>query len=309
MWEIAEGIELDRPPGDAHVHTLDDLLEWIAIELSNAVLRRLGHGLYRAYVDEAEELVVVRGRIDLRRALQHPWRVALPCEFQELTTNITDNQILLAGLLASSYTVRKAVTLSMLRKSWWLCLRSGVTPRAVSAGDCIDRTYNRLNSDYERLHWLCYFVLSGTVPTHEAGPAKLQAFVIQMPELFERFVAVWLMRNLPSPMRCERQMHLPLDSHLEFVADLVITGADKHPIAVLDTKYKIAQEPEAADIEQVVAYAQHLGCHEAILIYPTREHRPINIPVGDIRVRSLAYPLDGDLDVAGKELLDHLQLA
>jgi len=308
MWEIAEGIQLDRPPGDVHVQTLEDSLDWIAAELSNGVLRRLGQGLYRTYVNEADELPVVRGRVDLRAALQRPWRVALPCEFQELTTNITDNQILLAGLLASSYTARKAATLSALRKSWWLCLRSGVTPRVVSASDCVGRSYNRLNSDYERLHWLCHFVLSGTVPTHTEGLAKLQAFVIQMPRLFERFVAAWLLRNLPSSLRCERQKHLPLDQHLEFIADLVITGSDKAPIAVLDTKYKVDLEPSPADIGQVVAYAQHLGCHDAVLVYPSRDHRTIDIPIGDIRVRSLAYPLDGDLDAAGKKLIVDLHL-
>ena len=308
MWEIAEDIRLEHPPGDVGLQTLEDLLDWIAVELSNGVLRRLGQGLYRAYVDEVEELPALRGRLDLMAALRRPWRVALPCEFQDLTTNVADNQILLAGLHASSYTARKATTLSRLRRAWWLCLRSGVTPHDVSPDDCIGRTYNRLNSDYERLHWLCHFILSGTAPSHEAGSAKLQAFIIQMPKLFERFVAAWLKRNLPMPMQCQRQVHLALDQHLEFIADLVIRGGDEKPVAVLDTKYKIDVEPNPADIGQVVAYAQHLDCTEAILVYPTIDHRPIDIAVGDIHVRSLAYPLDGDLDRAGQGLIDHLQL-
>ena len=308
MWEIANGIRLDRPPGDVGVQTLEDLLDWIAAELARGVLRRLGQGLYRAYVDVEEELSVLRGRLDLRAALARPWRVALPCQFQELTADVADNQILLAGLQASSYTTRKPLTLSKLRQSWWLCLRSAVTPRDVSPRDCVGRTYHRLNSDYERLHWLCHFILSGTVPTHETGPAKLQAFIIQMPKLFERFVAAWLKQNLPSSLRCESQIHLALDQRLEFIADLVIRDDDDKPVAVLDTKYKIDREPDPADIGQVVAYAQHLGCPQAILLYPTSDHRPVDIAVRDIRVRSLAYPLDGDLDVAGKQLIGRLQL-
>jgi 5-methylcytosine-specific restriction enzyme subunit McrC len=309
MWEVAEGIKLDRPPGDVAVQTLEDLLDWLAVELCNGVLRRLGQGLYRAYVNEADELAALRGRVDLRAALRRPWRVALPCEFQELTTDVVDNQILLAGLQASSYMARKPATLALVRRSWWLCLRSGVTPRDVSPSDCMGRTYNRLNSDYERLHWLCHFILSGTAPTHAAGSAKLQAFIIQMPKLFERFVAAWLKRNLPMPMNCHHQVHLALDQHLEFIADLVISGGDEEPLAVLDTKYKIDAEPKLADIAQVVAYAQRLDCTEAILVYPTRDHQSINIAVGDIHVRSVAYPLDGDLDLGGQMLIDQLQLA
>jgi hypothetical protein len=109
-------------------------------------------------------------------------------------------------------------------------------------------------------------------------------------------------------MHCQRQVHLALDQHLEFIADLVISGGDAMPVAVLDTKYKIDMEPNPADIGQVVAYAQHLGCTEAVLVYPTRDHHPIDIAVGDIHVRSLAYPLDGDLDLGGQALIDQLQL-
>lgn len=188
-------------------------------------------------------------------------------------------------------------------------MRSAVTPRNVSPGDCVGRSYHRLNSDYERLHWLCHFILSGTVPTHEAGDAKLQAFIIQMPKLFETFVAAWLKRNLPAPLRCGSQIHLALDQRIEFIADLVIRDAHDKPVAVLDTKYKIERDPDPADIAQVVAYAEHLGCPEAILLYPTSDHRPVDIQVGGVRVRSLPFPLDDDLDSAGHELVDRMHLA
>jgi 5-methylcytosine-specific restriction enzyme subunit McrC len=309
MWAIAEGVSLDQPPGEVGVQTLEDLLDWIAAELARGALRRLGRGLYRAYVDVEDELTVLRGRLDLRAKLARPWRVELPCEFQELTADVAENQILLAGLLASAYTTRGAQTLSEVRKSWWLCMRSGVSPRDVAPGECVGRTYSRLNSDYERLHWLSHFILSGTVPTHEPGQSKLRAFIIQMPRLFERFVAAWLKRNLPTPLHCEAQIHLPLDRRIEFIADLVIRDADERPLAVLDTKYKIDTDPAAADIAQVVAYAEHLGCPEAVLLYPTRQHRPIDIPVGGVRVRSLAFPLDSDLDSAGTELVERLRFA
>jgi 5-methylcytosine-specific restriction enzyme subunit McrC len=309
MWERAENVRLDRPPGDVALETVEDLLEWIGSQLGKGVLHRLGRGLYRTYIDIADELSVVRGRIDLRSTLRRPWRVLLPCEFQELTADIPDNQILLAGLVASSFLVHKPAIVSQVRRGRWQCLRSGITPLSVEPIECVGRIYNRLNADYERLHWLCHFVLSGTVPTHEAGHAKLQAFIIEMPRLFEKFVATWLAKHVPAPMRCERQVRLPLDGSLEFIADLVIRGSNGKPAVVLDTKYKIGSGPDPADVGQVVAYAQHLGCSDAVLIYPNKNHRPIDIQVGDIRVRTLAYALDGDLDANGSELMAQLALA
>jgi 5-methylcytosine-specific restriction enzyme subunit McrC len=308
MWAIAEDVKIEQPPGDVGVQTLEDLLDWIAAELARGALHRLGRGLYRAYVDVEDELSTLRGRLDLRAKLMRPWRVELPCEFQELTADVAENQILMAGLFASAYMVLGAQILSEVRKSWWLCLRSGVSPSAVSPDECVGRTYSRLTSDYERLHWLSHFMLSGTAPTHEAGEAKLRAFIIQMPRLFERFVAAWLKRNLRAPLRCESQIHLALDRRIEFIADLVIRGSGDQPRAVLDTKYKIDRDPEPADIAQVVAYAEHLGCPEAILLYPTRNHRPVDIQVGGVRVRSLPFPLDDDLDSAGNELVERLHL-
>src|SRR5258708_24594406 len=102
MWEIANGIRLDRPPGDVGVQTLEDLLDWIAAELAKGVLRRLGQGLYRAYVDIEDELSVLRGRLDLRAALARPWRVALPRHYQELNADVAGNPNVVAGPSAAA---------------------------------------------------------------------------------------------------------------------------------------------------------------------------------------------------------------
>jgi 5-methylcytosine-specific restriction enzyme subunit McrC len=42
-----------------------------------------------------------------------------------------------------------------------------------------------------------------------------------------------------------------------------------------------------------------MGCQEAILIYPSSLPRPFEARVGDIRVRSLSFSLDGDVDESG----------
>jgi hypothetical protein len=45
-----------------------------------------------------------------------------------------------------------------------------------------------------------------------------------------------------------------------------------------------------------------------VLIYPPRDVHSVDFPVGDIRVRTVAYALDGQLDSNGHEFLGNLGL-
>ena len=56
---------------------------------------------------------------------------------------------------------------------------------------------------------------------------------------------------------------------------------------------------ESLSMALVVAYAEAKGCNEAILVYPGPLTAPIDTKVGDIRVRSLAFSVSGDLDEQG----------
>lgn len=82
--------------------------------------------------------------------------------------------------------------------------------------------------------------------------------------------------------------------------------AKTEPLCVLDTKYKAASMPTSDDLAQVVAYAEAKGCNEAILVYPGPLTAPIVAKVGDIRVRSLAFSVSGDLDQQGYAFLQKM---
>jgi len=91
---------------------------------------------------------------------------------------------------------------------------------------------------------------------------------------------------------------------LHFNIDLVLYDLKlDQALCVLDTKYKTTRTPSADDVAQVVAYAEAKGCHEALLVYPTSEIEPLDERVGNIRVRSVSFSLDGDLEMAGNEFL------
>jgi fructoselysine-6-P-deglycase FrlB-like protein len=65
------------------------------------------------------------------------------------------------------------------------------------------------------------------------------------------------------------------------------------------TQSIVPPSPSTDDVSQVVAYAEAKGCQEAVLVYPIPLRRPLDTRIGKIRVRTLAFRLDGDLDTNG----------
>ena len=61
-------------------------------------------------------------------------------------------------------------------------------------------------------------------------------------------------------------------------------------------------------LSQAVTYAVVKGCKDAILVYPQDLESGLNERLGDIRVRSLAFKIDGDLESAGRSFIERLGL-
>ena len=103
-------------------------------------------------------------------------------------------------------------------------------------------------------------------------------------------------------------MDLTEAGDLKFRIDLVLYDAKSgDPVMVLDTKYKSPEAPSTDDIGKITAYAVSKGCSEAVLIYPGSLAKPVDTSMGGgIRVRSLAFALDGHLGAAGIRFLEKL---
>jgi len=78
-------------------------------------------------------------------------------------------------------------------------------------------------------------------------------------------------------------------------------------VLVLDAKYKAPDAPSMADIAQVIAYAEAVGCQRAALVYPKLLSRPIRESVGAIGVESLVFDVSGSLEEGGARLLEVIE--
>ena len=116
----------------------------------------------------------------------------------------------------------------------------------------------------------------------------------------------WLKAHLPDAISLLSQERAYLDetSGLYFDIDLVLRDTTTGEIlCVMDTKYKDAATPATDDVAQIVAYAEKMGCQDAILVYPRGLSQSFEARVGDIRVRSLPFSLDSDVDEAGHRFM------
>ncbi len=286
---------------------IEDLCDLLARQLARRIRQRTQQGLFATYLPETARLAAVRGRVDWPRAARSPWQPRLPCCYTTRSADIPDNQILLWTLhhLRRTRHLLQPPTQAELRAAH-RGLQSTISLVPYTAEACRDRAYHRLNEDYRLLHALCHFFLAGLSPGQVWGDRAALPFLVNTATLYENFVAYWLQANLPAAYQ------LKIQEAYRFTAtyriDLVIYDrATQQPLAVLDTKYKVAP-PSAQDIGQIIAYAHFKQVPRAILIYPQLPDQAIDRMSHDIRVQAVAFQLESDLEVAGFAMLRALDL-
>jgi 5-methylcytosine-specific restriction enzyme subunit McrC len=296
--------------GLTECQSLKDFYERLASVLAHRVLDRGRKGFYRAYLSETDRLPYVCGRVDMQQVVQTPWAVRLRCQYEEHTADIEENQILVWTLsrIARSGMCTERV-LPTVRQAY-RALQGFARPQPCSPQACVGRLYNRLSEDYKPLHALCRFFLEHSGPSHEVGERTMLPFLVNMARLYELFVAEWLKQHLPQDqvrLRAQERVTIGAEQALHFNIDLTLYDVETNrALCVLDTKYKVPEKPSSTDVSQVVTYAEIKGCQDAILIYPTLQNKPLDAPAGRIRVRSLAFSIDGDLEQAGQAFVQEL---
>jgi len=287
------------------------------------VLQRCQQGIYREYRAVTEPLPYVRGRLELASMLRKSEREPPICHYEEQSADIEDNQILTwalyrilkSGLCTNPYTdpYTERETLPTVRRAYrQMRLMTTLKPYTVQA--CQARHYHRLNEDYQMLHGLAAFFLDESGPSHEMGGQTMVPFLVDMARLYERFVARWLAhwlkQHLGPEFRVQAQERQPIGNNasIYFNIDLTIYNSRSGQVRwVMDTKYKLPTATlSTSDIAQAIAYAQVKGASETILIYPAPIPQPLDIQSENIRIRSLTFSLNGDLEEAGHSFLKTL---
>lgn len=153
------------------------------------------------------------------------------------------------------------------------------------------------------MHGVCRFILE--------GDRSFMPFEVNMPRLFETFVAEWLRVNaLPGmTVRCQHKARLVANYEMEIRVDILICDkSSQKPVAVLDTKYKASELPAQDDITQIAFYAGELQVDHGMFVYPASVAKPFKmVHANKITIESLAFDIGQSLDAAGSVFLDSLK--
>ena len=316
MLEVAYDLQsFELLKGETTIVSLEELFERVVSILARRVLDRVRRGLYQEYVEHVDDLIYVRGRIDMRGNLRNVTRKnpAVRCRFEDLTSELEDNEILLWTLfVASRFRLRRPEVVEQVRRAY-RAMAGSIPLAEKSPQSCIERFYTRLNDDYQPMHGLSRLLLDHAGPHLAEGNRTFIPFCLDMPTLFESFVAKWLTSHLPHDLEALPQFSAKLRANVPLRFDIDVLIRDrrtKRPMAVLDTKYKVAERLQEADIQQVVAYATRMGVRHAFLVYPSCAGAGVEAMVGpgaealdskSVQVRSLVFDIGFDLEESGSQ--------
>jgi len=273
FYMLAVAFNLPSPFRDelAKYAQLDEILEFVVSFFADLVERRLDQGLYRSYVEQEDNLTMVRGRIlfaeDVRR--NYVLRHRTYSRYTEFSWDIPENQIIRqVTYLLGGWELRWNLRRRLHRLDGAL---AEIKPVNLPASIISRFQYNRLNEDYRQLHQFCRLFLEGASLWEESGPFDFQTFLIDMNKLFERFVAQILLERALDDMVIDDQVpvYLGYKQKVLMRPDIVVREGET-VVVVADCKYKRLEPDEFKnhDIYQMLAYCTATRVQRGLLIYP-----------------------------------------
>ena len=223
----------------------------------------------------------MRGRIRFGDQIRRRFDIPLPVEvgFDDFTEDIEENRLLRTALHALG---RMPVRSPRARRSV-RALRpafAAVEPGSYGRGAVPEITYTRLNEHYRPAVELARLIIESSSLELGRGEVAGTAFMIDMNEVFERFLRSALRTALrlrePQWPEGDRERRLTLDAagEVHLIPDLMWRGEwSREPIFVGDAKYKRlapARWPHA-DLYQMLAYCTAADLPSGLLVYAAGE--------------------------------------
>ena len=171
----------------------------------------LARGLYHSYRERHDRLVALRGRLDVARQLAQPG-IAVPtaCQFTEFTVNLLENSYLKAAVSRSLRVdgVQPADRHRLMRHLVALKDVGDVRHRPTDV-DYLE--FTRLNEHYKPALGLARLVLENLSLRDAVGEIEASSFMLDMNELFERFVTERLRQAVRGRLDVKAQHRSHLD--------------------------------------------------------------------------------------------------
>lgn len=258
------------------------------------------HGMVRRYEVHEDNLVVLRGRLNVGQQVRH--NLARPdrlhCTFDEFTADNALNRVLKATLRVLVKVVKGSATSRSVSELLFCFQEVGdVSPGTINWGQAQP---DRLNQRYVPLVRMARLFIEGASPDLVSGKGGGFSLLFDMNELFEEYigrVAVKVFSQEGLSVRLQGPTrHLARTEYgtpaFELRPDIVVSNA-MGPAFIIDTKWKRLNEDasrdavSSADMYQMLAYGHRYSTPKVVLLYP--HHAGLQ----DWTARRATYRVDG----------------
>lgn len=215
--------------------------ELLSAILAKGVSAQIKRGLGHTYIEKAEPLSCLRGRINIAESIkqQSIIKQQLVCSYDEFSTNSYMNRILKTTML---WLLRCDITDTRKKdlRSLLLCFKDVETIDRY----CINWhfRFNRNNQSYQMLMSICYLVLQGLLQTTSDGSVKMMRFLDEqsMCRLYEKFILEYYRKTYPQIQTSASQIRWALDDGVSDMlpvmqSDITLTSGNK--TLIIDAKY------------------------------------------------------------------------
>lgn len=222
----------------------EDIYDLFAEILARGVAYQLKQGLYREYTPTNESMQTVRGKININGTIANKMRNKnlIDCDYDILSENNIYNQVIVTTsmILIRHSEVKKE---KKARLKQLMLFFHNVQAIDVHAIHWDALRFDRNNSSYRMLMYICYFVINEWLMTTEEGKYKMREFSDEhMNRLFEKFVLAYYKKHHSELKPCVAQIDWNIEQEKSTTnilpimqTDILLTMGER--TLIIDTKY------------------------------------------------------------------------
>lgn len=227
------------------VEEFENIHSLLAAILAKGIGIQLKQGLYREYLSKKEEVVGVRGKIDMTNVMRTSFsrKKTLTCEFDELSENNYLNQILktTAIILLRNNQVKSEHKNDLKKEMMFFANVEIIDPASIRWTAI---RFQRNNSTYRMLISICQLIIEGMLMTTDEGEYKLASFIDEqrMSRLYEKFILEYYIKEHPEIKTASSQISWALDDGFGTMlpvmqSDVMLSNSKGTDVLIIDAKY------------------------------------------------------------------------
>lgn len=225
------------------VEKFDNVHNLLAAILAKGVALQLKQGLYREYVNHQENLMLLRGKINITGSIKNKLmrKQSLSCDYDLLSENNLLNQIIKTTivLLLRVADVKETHKNELRRELLFFNNVALLEAKSIKWSNlCVQRN----NRNYQLLLGICQLIIEGLLLTTDDGAYRLRSWIDEqrMCHLYEKFILEYYKKHYASLSVSGAQIPWGLDDGVSYMLPKMqsdITLRKGNTVLIIDAKY------------------------------------------------------------------------